>query len=404
MLKIGILKEGKTPIDHRVAITPDHAKIITETYPEVSVVCHPSEIRCYKDQDYTVSGTELTTDLNECDILIGVKEVLIDELIPKKTYFFFSHTIKKQPYNRDLLRAILKKNIKLIDYETLTNLDGARIIAFGRWAGIVGAYNAFWTYGQRYNTYHIKRAHECYDLNELLTEVKKIKLPSIKIAITGGGRVAKGAIEILNAIGVKKVSPEDFITQKTNEVIYSQLKDIDYNVHKENEKFDLNEYFTKPENFRSTFLPYTQEADMLIACAFWHPKAPVLFTKEQMQKPEFKIRVIADITCDIEGSIPSTLRATTIDKPIYDYDPKTHQEFKAFSNEEFITVMSVDNLPCELPRDASTNFGQMMLDNVLPNLVGEDKNNIIDRATITQNGQLTARYKYLQDYVDGKDV
>jgi len=402
MLKIGILKEGKTPVDHRVTISPNLAKEIKGQYNNVDIICCPSDIRCFDDEDYTAQGIDLQTDLSQCDVLIGVKEVLIEELIPNKTYFFFSHTIKKQAYNRDLLKAILDKNIKLIDYETLTNQEGARVIAFGRWAGIVGAYNAFWTYGQRSQTYNIRRAHECFDLSDLMTELNKIELPAIKIAVTGGGRVAKGAMEILDAIGIQKVDSHDFLNNNANHAVYCQLKDVDYNKHKNDEPFDLKEYFTNPQNFKQAFLPYAQKADMLIACAFWHPKAPVLFTKEQMNSKSFNIKIIADITCDIEGSIPSTLRATTIEEPVYDYNPITHSETTAFSDEQNVTVMSVDNLPCELPRDASNDFGQMMMDHILPELVSEDKSAIIERATITQNGKLTDRYSYLQDYVDGK--
>ncbi|MGL1887512.1 MAG: NAD(P)-dependent oxidoreductase [Reichenbachiella sp.] len=400
MLKIGILKEGKIPVDHRVAITPNQARDIQELYPEVNIVAQPSDIRCYKDLDYTDQGIELSENLHDCDVLIGVKEVNISDLIPNKTYFFFSHTTKKQDYNRELLRSILEKNITLIDYESLTNTQGVRIIAFGRWAGIVGAYNAFWAYGKRYNLYNIRRANECFDLDDLKSELQKIELPKIKIAITGGGRVAKGAMEIMIGIGVKQVTPDRFIHEEFDEPVYAQLNNRVYNIHQDGNEFNVAEFYKSPEKFKPAFKPYSHVADILVASAFWNPAAPVLFTREDATHSDFSIKLIADITCDIEGSIPSTLIATTIDEPVYDYEPTQGIMTDPFSNEGNITVMSVDNLPCELPRDASIDFGRQMLDNVIANLVGVDKDQTIERATIAKDGELTPRFSYLQDYVD----
>ncbi|MCV9387861.1 NAD(P)-dependent oxidoreductase [Reichenbachiella ulvae] len=401
MPKIGILKEGKIPIDRRVPITPTQAKQIQGSYPDVEIVCHKSDIRCFDDSDYTREGIHLTENVEDCDILVGVKEVPIDQLIPNKTYFFFSHTIKKQAYNRDLLLAILEKKITLIDYETLTNTEGQRIIAFGRYAGLVGAYNALWTYGKRYRLYDIRRAHECFDLEDLKTEFTKIKLPKVKIAITGGGRVAKGAMEIMHGLGIRRVSPAQFVSQVYDEPVFCQLNNRDYNRHKEGKTFNRAEFFNFPENFESDFHGYAQHADILIACAYWHPDAPVLFTREQMAHRDFNIKVIADVTCDIEGSIPSTLRPSTIDDPIYDYDPTQGISAPPLSDEGNVTVLAVDNLPCELPRNASEDFGHELVTNVLPCLLREDKGEVIARAKMTENGKLTQRFSYLQNYVDG---
>ncbi|PIB37579.1 alanine dehydrogenase [Reichenbachiella sp. 5M10] len=401
MPKIGILKEGKIPVDRRVAITPEQALRIQTKYPDVEIVCQHSDIRCFSDEDYAQQGIPLTTDIQDCDILVGVKEVPIGQLLDHKTYFFFSHTIKKQAYNRDLLRAVLDKNIRLIDYETLTNSQGQRIIAFGRYAGIVGAYNALWTYGRRYNLYHIRRAHACFDLEDLKTEFPKIKLPAVKIVITGGGRVAKGAMEIMHGLGIRRVSPDKFVHRDYTEPVYTQLNNRDYNKATDGRAFNRQEFFDSPDHFEPDFSAYAQHADLLIACAYWNPKAPVLFTREAMAGRDFSIKVIADVTCDIQGSIPSTLRPSTIADPVYDFDPTQGTEAPAFSDEGNITVMAVDNLPCELPRDASQDFGHELLHNVLPHLIGEDQEQIIERATIAQNGQLMPRYSYLQDYVDG---
>ncbi len=401
MIKIGIIKEGKVPLDRRVPLTPLQAKQVKDQF-EVELVVQASDIRCFEDQDYANVGLQIVDSLADCDIILGVKEVPIDLLIPEKTHFFFSHTIKKQAYNRELFRKILEKKITLIDWETLTNENGNRIIAFGRWAGIVGAYNALWTYGKRYNLYSIKRAFECYDYADLKNEYGKIKLPAIKIALTGGGRVAKGAMEVLLGIGIRKVTPHDFLEKNFNEPVFTQLNTRDYNRHKNGSEFHRNEFYENPELYESDFEKYTKVTDLLIACAFWDPAAPVLFHREDIVKDDFDIKVIADITCDIDGSIPSTKKSSTIDDPIYDYNPSDNVIEQALTDEGNITVMAVDNLPCELPRDASESFGNELINNVLPELFSNDKNGIIKRATITKDGNLTDKYQYLKDFVEGK--
>lgn len=403
MMKIGIIKEGKVPIDRRVALSPAQANDAKKTFPSLEIKVQESDIRCFSDQEYEQFGFSVGESIEDCDILLGVKEVPIPELIPNKTYLFFSHTIKKQPYNRLLLEEILKKNIRLIDYETLIDLNQKRIIAFGRWAGIVGAYNAIWTFGKRYNLYQIRRAHECFDLEDLKTEYNKVKLPHIKIAVTGGGRVSKGAMEVLLGMGVDKVTPNAFIEEQFDRPVFTQLNSRDYHVRKEGGEFNRHEFFDHPERYHGDFLKYTRHTDLLIAGAYWAPNQPVLFAKEDVLHGDFKMNTIADITCDIEGSIPSTKKPTTIEDPLYDYNPSEDIVEPALSDEANITVMAVDNLPCELPRDASESFGNELLQNVLPHLLDGDKDGIIDRATITIDGQLNKHYEYLQDYVDRKE-
>lgn len=402
-IKIGILKEGKVPVDHRVAITPAQARQIKNSHKDVEIICQHSDVRCFNDDNYISNDIEMSDDISSCDVLFGVKEVPLKNLIAGKTYFFFSHTIKKQEYNRNLLQEVLAKKITLIDYECLTDINSQRIIAFGRYAGIVGAYNGIWTFGKRYNLFNLRRANECFDLEDLQSEYDKVRLTKIKIVITGGGRVAKGAMEVLNGMGIRKVSPADFIDEYFDEPVYTQLNNRDYNKHKDGKPFNRGEFFSNPEEFEPNFKPFYQNADILIAAAFWNPNAPVLFTKEEMVERDFNIKVVADITCDIEGSIPSTKRPATIEDPIYDFDPTQDKVVPPLSDEGNITVMAVDNLPCELPRNASEDFGRELINNVLPNLIGEDKDDIIKRATIAKNGSLTSNYSYLQDYVDGKE-
>jgi len=401
-VKIGIIKEEKIPVDRRVPFTPFQAKELQNRFKDIHLKCQSSEIRCFTDEEYRQTQVDVVDSVEDCDILFGVKEVPIESLIPNKTYFFFSHTIKEQPYNRELLRAILEKQIRLIDYEVLTNKSGQRIVAFGRYAGIVGAYNGILTYGKRYNLFKLRPAHECFDLEDLKSEFDKVKLPFIKIAITGGGRVAKGAMEVLNGMGIRRVSPAEYLNNVFKEPVYVQLNTRDYNKTRDESQFSRKEFYQAPENYENDFLKYANCSDILIASAYWDPRAPVLFTKNDILDPAFKIKVIADITCDIEGSIPSTKKPSTIEDPIYDYDPTEDEVVAPLSDEGNITVMAVDNLPCELPRNASEDFGYELLNNVLPHLLGDDSEDIIKGATITENGKLTEAYHYLQDYVKGK--
>lgn len=398
-LKIALIREGKVPPDKRVAFTPLQTEEIEQRFPHVKIVCQESSFRCFKDDEYRQLGIAVAPTVDDCDILMGIKEVPVNELVSNKTYLFFSHTIKKQPYNRKLLQEILKKNIRLIDYEALKDSVGNRLVAFGRYAGIVGAYNALWTYGKRFNIFSLRRAFECFDVNDLKLELRKVKLPNVKIILTGAGRVGRGSMETLDSAGIRKVSPHDFIHHRFDEPVYVLLSSADYHRRKEGGHFNREEFHKFPGRYESFFHEYTKAADILLAGAYWNPKAPVLFTKEEMLSPYFKIKVIADITCDINGSVPSTKKASTIADPIYDYDPATDSVKDPLSSDKNFTVMAIDNLPCELPRSASEEFGRDLIDRVLPMLLGEDKEGVIARATIAKGGKLTSHFAYLHDYV-----
>jgi alanine dehydrogenase len=401
-MKIGIIREGKIPVDKRTALTPEQAKKLKERFPDTEIFFQPSTVRCFSNEEYLENGILKEEDMSLCDVLLGVKEVPIKDLIADKTYFFFSHTIKKQPYNRELLREMLKKNIRLIDYETLTDKNKNRVIAFGRYAGLVGAYNGLRAFGLKYGIFNLKPVHACFDLSEMRSQLASVKYPKMKIAVTGGGRVAGGAIETLHSAGIKRVTPQEFLEKEFEEAVYTQLNSKDYNKRKDGSPFVASDFYTKPELFESDFAKYTSKINLLIACAFWDNKAPKLFEIEDIAKKDFALNVIADVTCDIDGSIPTTKRATTIAEPFYDFVRTDKKEVEPFTSTENITVMSVDNLPCELPRDASNDFGQIMLETVLPALLGEDKDDLIKRAVICENGKLTENFAYLQDYVEGK--
>jgi saccharopine dehydrogenase (NAD+, L-lysine forming) len=399
-VKIGLIREGKTPPDKRVAFTPLQTEEIEQRFPHVKVVCQQSDVRCYKDGEYKELEIEVASDISDCDILMGIKEVPIPNLIAEKTYLFFSHTLKKQPYNRKLLQEVLRKKIKLIDYETLKDNQGNRLVAFGRFAGIVGAYNGLWAYGKKFHLFDLRRAFECFDINDLKLELRKVKLPSIKIVLTGAGRVGKGAMETLDTAGIRKVNAHDYLTQKFNEPVYTQLSSADYHSRLKGGHFNREEFHQHPEGYESKFSNYTKTADILLAGAFWNPAAPKLFTHDDMIASDFRIQIIADITCDINGSIPSTKKASTITEPLYDYDPLTDNILPSLSGKKYITVMAVDNLPCELPRSASEEFGRDLIDKILKPLLIDDNEGIIARATMAEGGKLTQRFSYLQDYVD----
>ncbi|HLZ15743.1 MAG TPA: NAD(P)-dependent oxidoreductase [Cyclobacteriaceae bacterium] len=397
-VKIGLIREGKIPPDKRVPFTPLQSEEIEQRFPHVKIICEPSKIRCFKEEEYSNAGIAIG-DVSDCDILMGIKEVPVKNLIEGKTYLFFSHTMKKQPYNRGLLQEAIRKKIRLIDYEALKDSQGNRLVAFGRFAGIVGAYNGLWVYGNRFKTYSLRRAFECFDINDLKLEIRKVELPPLKIILTGAGRVAKGAMETLDTAGIRKVNANDFLTQRFQEPVYVQLSSADYHIHKEGGHFNREEFHQHPERYTADFAKFTRVGDILMAGAYWNPKAPRLLTLEDMRSPEFKIRIVADITCDINGSVPCTKKSSAIPDPIYDYDPATDSTQPPLNNPNFITVMAVDNLPCELPRSASEEFGRDLIDKILKPLLMEDSEGIIARGTVAKNGSLTSTFSYLQDYL-----
>lgn len=399
-MKIAILREGKNPPDRRAPFCPAQLKSLKEQYgPSFTFVVQSSLHRCYTDAEYTQAGIEVREDVSDADILFGVKEVPVSSLIADKSYFFFSHTIKKQAYNRNLLRTILERNIRLMDYEVLKDDEGKRVVAFGRWAGIVGAYNAFWTYGQKTALYDIKRASDCLDLAELKQQLKNIQLPPIKIVVTGSGRVGMGIREILEALDIPQVDTHEFLHLYFEEPVYTVLTSQDYNRRKADGGYDREEFYAFPEKYESHFLKFAEAGEMLIAGAYWDPDAPRLFRLEDLKSPDFSLSVIADVTCDVGGSIPTTLRASTILDPVYDVDRETGDEIPAFGSQTSISVMAIDNLPCELPRESSRAFGEQLAQWVIPALL-EEHAPILERATVAREGDLTLEFMYLREFVD----
>jgi saccharopine dehydrogenase (NAD+, L-lysine-forming) len=401
-IKLGILREGKVPPDKRVPLTPDQCVKVMEDYPGLEVVVQPSPIRSITNEEYIKLGITLQEHLSDCDIIMGVKEVNISDLIENKQFLFFSHTVKKQSYNRDLLRAILDKKIQLTDYEVLKNENRKRITGFGRFAGIVGAYNSFYAFGLKTGLYSLKRANECFDREELENELKKVILPkNTKICLTGVGKVGYGAQEIIDLLPLKEVTPEAYLNERFDSPVYTHLRSADYYSTIEKESFDKAGFYANPSEYKSILSRYIETTDIYLACHFWSQKSPKLLSQVELQKAK-NLKIIGDISCDIADPIASTLRPSTIASPLYGYDPIAHKEVD-FMTEGAITVMAVDNLPCELPREASEDFGKQLIKNVFPHLFTGDKDGVIDRGSeTTKEGKLNQHYSFLQDYVDGK--
>ncbi|MCL5129990.1 NAD(P)-dependent oxidoreductase [Algibacter sp. L4_22] len=399
-MKFAVIKERKNPPDRRVVFSPSKLAEAQKQFPQATFKVESSDIRVFSDKEYQNLGFEVSENVSDCDVMLGVKEVPIDALIPNKKYFFFSHTIKKQPYNRKLLKAVLDKNIELYDHETIVNEKGFRLIGFGRYAGIVGAYNGFRAWGLKYNTWQLPKAGPLPNQQALISELNKLELSNIKILLSGSGKVANGSQEMLDAMNIKSVSVTDYLNSAFSEPVYCKIDVLDYNKRKDGRVIDNQDFFDNPQDYESDFMRFAKVTDYYIAGHFYGDGAPFLYTRTDVKSPDFNIKVVADISCDVDGPVATTLRASTIADPVYGYDPKTESEID-YKNDKAIVVMAVDNLPCELPQDASEGFGEMFLKAVIPAFFNNDPDGVLQRAKMTENGKLSENFSYLQGYVDG---
>ena len=400
-MKFGIIKERKNPPDRRVVFSPNEVKTIQEQFPVVSFKVEPSDIRIFSDAEYQNLGIEVTDDLSDCEVLFGVKEVPVEALIPNKKYFFFSHTIKKQPYNQKLLQAVLEKNIELYDHETIVDAANKRLIGFGRYAGIVGAYNAIRAFGIKFELFKMPKASALKGRDALVQQVKRQIIPPIKIVVTGTGKVGSGVKEMLLAMKIKEVSVENFLTKKFTQPVFTQIDVLEYNKRMDGQKFDTKDFYKNPSEYESDFERFTKVADIYISGHFHANAAPQILSQKMLQASDCAIKIVADVSCDVNGPIACTLRASTIEEPLYGYLPSENKEVDVF-HPAAIVVMAVDNLPCELPKDASEGFGEMFTQHVIPAFFNNDADGILARAKMTENGVLTERFNYLHDYVAKK--
>jgi hypothetical protein len=396
MMTLGLIREGKVPADNRVALTPDQCKWLLSQSTDLRIIVEPSPDRCFADREYISAGAILSDDLSSCDILLGIKEVPVDNLIPGKTYLFFSHTRKQQPYNQRLFRAVIDKGITLIDYECLEHTDGTRIIGFGFFAGIVGAHNGIMAYGARTGDFQLGRVYRQRSFRELIHTYFGLKLPNVKIVVTGSGRVAHGVLEIMNLMGVREVETDDFLAREFEYPVYVQLKGQDLFRRISDGGYARADFHEHPEAYRCLFPQYARQADILMNGVYWEERIPRLFEADQVAAPDFRIRTISDITDDAHGSVPINLGDQTIEDPVYGVDRDTLAKTPPYLPNS-IDVLAVGNLPNELPRDASRYFGEQLIKHVLPGLRNAD-DSVIDRATLVRKGHITPPFEYLQDY------
>jgi saccharopine dehydrogenase (NAD+, L-lysine-forming) len=396
MIKIGLIREGKIPSDNRVALTPAQCKWIQKNVTGVKMLAQASENRCFSDKEYTMAGVEIKENMEECNILMGIKEVPADQLIPGKTYLFFSHTRKKQAHNQKLFRSIIDKKITLIDFECLEHEDGTRIIGFGFFAGIVGAHNGMMAYGNRTGAFKLGRVFEQRSFRELIHTYFGLLVPNVKIAVTGSGRVAHGILEIMNLMGIHEVEPDEFKEREFPYPAYVQLKGADLYTHKVTGKYNRNNFHEHPEEYRSLFTDYVSSTDILMNGVYWEPRIPRLFEKELVTQNSFRIQTIADITDDTNGSVPINVGDQPIANPVYGIDRKTLSKTEPYLSNS-VDIMAVGNLPNELPRDASRYFGEQLIKYVFSDLVNNGSM-VIEKATLVKAGELTEHYAYLREY------
>jgi len=400
MIRIGLIREGKIPADNRVSLTPAQCKWIHKNAPHVQIIAQSSPHRCFSDREYQSAGVEVKEDVSDCDILLGIKEVPVDQLVAGKTYLFFSHTKKKQPHNQKLLRTILDKHIRLVDYECLEHEDGQRIIGFGFFAGVVGAHNGMMAYGNRTGLFTLDRVYKQRSFRELIHNYFGLRLPNVKIAVTGSGRVAHGILEIMNLMEIHEVEPEEYLRRRFSYPVYTQLKGADLYRHKISGKYNRMDFHEHPAEYECQFLPYADQTDILMNGVYWEKNVPRLFEKEDARSDHFIIQTIADITDDANGSVPINVGDQTIEDPIYGIDRRTLEKTVPYLKNS-IDIMAVSNLPNELPRDASRYFGEQLIKHVLEDLVG-NSSAVIERATMAKDGKLTKHFEYLRDYSEGR--
>ena len=395
MLVIGLIKEAKIPADNRVALTPSQCRWLQRN-ATVKIVVQSCETRCYKDAEYKQAGVDVTNDVSHCDILFGIKEVPKELLIPNKTYLFFSHTKKLQPHNKGLFKAMMDKKITMIDYECLEHQDGQRMIGFGFFAGIVGAHNGLMCYGNRTNLFKLDSVYKIKDYRQLIHTYFGLKLPAIKIAVTGSGRVAHGIIEVMNLMDVQEVEPDEFKEETFPYPVYVHLKSGNLYAHKETAKYKRADFHQHPEDYNCLFKDYLQHTDILLNGVYWDKNIPRLFEWEDIKNENFKIKTIADITDDYNGSVPCNLGDTTIENPVYGVDKNTNLQTAAYLPNS-IDIMAVGNLPNELPRDASRYFGEQLIKYVLDDIL-KGGSSTIEKATILKDGKLTKHFEYMRGY------
>ena len=434
MTMIGIRIEDKYLMEKRVAITPNFVKELIEQH-DIEFEVESSPKRVFTDEEYRKAGAKIVDRIKDSNIIFGVKEMPSEFFEEKKTYLFFSHTIKGQDYNMDLLRKMVEKKINLIEFEKITDDNGKRLIFFGRFAGLAGMINSFWSFGQRckvlgYETpfsslqqsYLYSSIEDAISaLSQVAKEIKLHGLPAelapLTIGITGNGNVSKGAQEIINLFENKEITPSGLLDLKRNgnydsKTIYKIIfNENDLSVPLDSEaEFELQHYYKHPEEYKNDFERYVPEISILMNCMFWSPDFPRIITKdflkELFKNQNSKLCVIGDVTCDPDGSIEATHIGTYIEDPVFVYNPENQESTMGFEGDG-VLIMAVDILPAELPRESSLAFSKA-LSEFIPALAKTnfeldfDELNIpmpFKRALILHQGEFTPDYEYMKAFL-----
>lgn len=402
-MKIALIKETKIPVDNRVALSPKQVAALNKKYPEHQIVVQSSEIRAFLDDEYLEQGVCVTNDVSDCDVFFGIKEAKLESLIPNKQYFFFGHFAKMQEYNRPLLQALMQKGITFCDYEYLVDEENIRVCAFGWWAGVVGVYYTLRGYGIKYHLFELPKPDHRFTLTQLIDSLKSIELPQIRLLVTGGGRVSHGAQYVLDAIGAQRMDERSFLSEQPIHTLSFCVAEHDRMVkRKDGKPYSLEDFIQNMPEYESDFLRWARKTDVLICGHYWDPEAPVYLTEEDLRREDIRIQMIGDVTCDIKGSVKSTVRSSTHDDPFFDYNPLTEQEEPAFSSRDNISVMAVDTCPNALAMDTSEYFGEMLIQHVLEPILTGKTSDVVNRSMIVKNGRLTPRFDYLTAFAQMK--
>jgi len=409
IITLAVLAEARID-ENRTPFSPTQISNLLNKFSNLKIIIQPSKRRCFEDKDYLKAGAQITDNLSSVDIIFGIKEVDISTLIKDKTYLFFSHTSKVRQhigqvikdkaiiYKKELLKEVIKKNITLIDYENIRDSSGKgyRYLGFGRFAGIIGAYNTLNLYLKLNNKQQLPRAFEINNYEQVKNIISKQNFNKLKILLTGSGRASKGAIELLKHANIRQVSINDYLNNKYDEAVFCNISAKNHIERKDGKDSSYQDFILNPHEYNSKVKNYLFDTDMFIACHYWDPKFPKLFSSKQINEIK-NLKIIGDITCDINGSVPTTIRSTSISKPYYSINTDSMKEIEL--GNKGIAVMAVDNLPSELPRDASEEFGSSVISEVLPYLIDKDDGRI-NRATTASNGKFCENFTYLNDFIN----
>ena len=432
---IGIRREDKNRWERRTPLTPAHIKELKESH-NIEVAVQPSDIRAFSGEDYEEAGASMDDALSSCQTIFAIKEIPIELLEEGKTYVFFAHVIKGQEHNMPLLKKMMELKCNLIDYERIVNDKGLRMIAFGKWAGLAGMTDTLAFFGKRLTSQGIanpfdtlKPAHEYRDTEGLTADVSKVgesirenglprELVPMVVGLAGYGNVSGGCQEVLDHLPLEVIEPEqladfmekgEFSDKKVYKVVFKEWHMVE-SISTENE-FELQDYYQHPEKYRGIFPKHLPHLTILMNCIYWNTMYPRLITKELAkdmyggdQAP--KLRAIGDISCDIDGAVEFTSKSTDIDNPTFVYDPIEDKLIDGVEGRGFL-VMAVDNLPCELPRESSKQFGDTLMEFV-PAIAKADFSRPfnemelpppIRKAVILYHGKLRPDYEYLNKFL-----